>query len=279
MNERQRQAYLQAMGIQTLYPRLRVAGARPSPVYDYPLPAQVATDAEEPSPVQSSPVAAVRSSLRSRLVDLDDAGRQRRQAPGTEQARNSKPQTPAGHSADPSVSSSGDNGTAVQDDEQPLQFRVQYLQISQQLAVLQEVPWQSGNHNPAESEVLLRNILLALEQTLPARWPAAEVFNWPLSPDLPASEATPKHATQALNGFIAMRRQRDGFANLLVFTAQIGALLAATEADQDKADFHIPKLNCHITCVTSLQAMLAVPALKKEVWQQLQPLRARLLAG
>lgn len=280
MNERQRQAYLQVMGIQTLYPRRRVAGARPSPAYDYPVQETAAADAKPLTETQAQATAGsgVMTSLRSRLTDL----------PGTEARR--KPALAAEQSRDRRADSAGKQQTrsagtelqaapgAEKDVADYLRFKVNYLQFGQQLAVLQEVPWQTGDQNNTETEILLRNILLALDLPVPEQLPRVEVFNWPLSPDMPDAEATREHAAQALGGFIAMRRQRDGFANLLVFTAQLQALLTGADQSETSADFHWQKLNCHITSVTSLQAMLAVPALKKEVWQQLQPLRTRLQA-
>ena len=164
-------------------------------------------------------------------------------------------------------------------------FRLEYRLINSQLAVLLEVPLHAQQQLGGQTAQLLANILLALEVGAEDRESdkagTSEPFNWPLLDGLPAEEATARRASQALLGFIAMRRQRDSFRNLLVFTSQSGQILELLPgvSTAPGCDYRLEKLDCWLTHVSSLQEMLSVPSMKREVWQELQPLRKRLLTN
>lgn len=268
MNEQQRQAYLEAMGIQVYYPRQPLANALASPDYVWPEPAepQAGTSPAEASDLASKTRSARPASARL-VVDLDESRRERRRE-------------------SPADSAAADTAAATQEAlEQEdakaapaLQFRLAFYRPGPDLAVLSELPLQA-RADSAEARELLGNILLALSvETRDSDW-QAEIFNWPLSPDMPAREATEEHARQALGGFITQRRQQGGFSNLLLFSSRLAPLMPGAAKEQTSGDFPARKLNCQVCCVDSLQAMLALPELKREVWQQLQPLRQRLQAS
>lgn len=256
MNEQQRQAYLEAMGIQVYYPRQPLKNARPSPAYEWPEP----EPANAGAAAEQRPVGDHAGSGPARVVvDLDDSRRRRRQS-----------QVDAPVAADQPDARS-DAGSA----EPALRFRLTYSQPVPGLAVLSEQPLERTADSPEVSQ-LLHNILLALAVDNAAENRQVEQFNWPLSEAMPAGEATAEHARQALGGFITMRQQRDGFTNLLVFSSRLAELLPGAARGQTSGDFPARKIHCQVTCVESLYAMLSLPELKKDVWRQLQPLRQRL---
>jgi len=266
MNELQRQAYLRVMGIEAVYPRLPVTAARPSPVYD--LPALPSVDTSAPSVAPVPPATRSEASARARVVSelaaTEADSRSRRQVPESEPA--------------PSTVTPGrpDLAAAQSEGDAALRFRLHYLPVNASLAVLWEVPLHGASEGERESRVLLNNILLALAAPLPSEAPALETFDWPILDAATEQQPTARQAGQAVEGFVAMRRRRDGFSNLLVFASQVAAILPG---QGEQSEQRLDKLNCHLVCVSSLQTMLSVPVVKKDVWQQLQPLRQRLVAS
>ncbi|MEX2469086.1 MAG: hypothetical protein WD396_04955, partial [Pseudohongiellaceae bacterium] len=151
-------------------------------------------------------------------------------------------------------------------------FLLHYQPVDSRLALLCELPLQAGRESLTQSRQLLAAVLRALGvMTLDN---PVETFSWPLLPDMPAAQSGADQARQALGGFVAQRRERDGFGNLLVFSAQIDALLPG--ADKHSGRDYAHGTDCHVTCTHSLHSMLALPELKRAAWEHLQPLRRRL---
>lgn len=265
MNELQRQAYLRAMGIEVVYPRLPVTAARPSPDYDLPavLPATPGSGQQVASAADTATEAA--GSTRARVVS--------ELASGGSEARSGKRR--AVSSVPAAANTPAQSGATGSDADAALRFRLHYLPVNAALSVLWEVPLHAASDQERESLILLGNILLALAAPLPAATPPVETFDWPIIDAGSEMQAGVRQAGQAVEGFMAMRRRRDGFTNLLVFASQVASILPG---QGEHSDHRLDKLDCHQTCVSSLQAMLSVPAIKKDVWQQLQPLRQRLTA-
>lgn len=302
MNEQLRQAYLRTMGIDVFYPRAPVPGARPSPDYDLSMPAfllrgaavagevdkagrkTVQQSGEKPGDqvvksgtgpgIGEAPQQASRTRSAREALGLQDKASRKQPAAAAESLAGARQATATEQLTDSANVEAGTETTP--------RFRLQYRRINKQLAVLQEVPVHAQQQLTSQTTQLLNNILRALdvepEEENQANPTGSELFNWPLSSELPAEEATPRRASQALLGFIAMRRQRDDFRNLLVFTSQTGQIVELLpEAETATGgDYRIDKLDCWLTRVSSLQEMLSLPSIKREVWQDLQPLRARL---
>lgn len=271
------------MGIMPLYPRLPVSGARPSPGYDFSRPdflaipdvvalesEQAASQAPTAGPTDASAGQKPKRTLAAR--EHLGLGSESHKPPPAK--RDSRPSDAAG----PGEEEAGSVRAAAEVSTDVLRFHLEYRKFSESLAAIYEVPLHAQPELSKQSAQLLENILLALE-ILPAQdAAAAEKFSWPLLDDLPVEETSARHATQALLGFVAMRQQRDGFSNLLLFTNQSGQLVDLLPSETESADYRHEKLACWITRVASLQEMLSVPAMKREVWQELQPLRKRLRA-
>ncbi len=129
MNEQQRQAYLEAMGIQVYYPRQPLANALASPEYSWPEPAEPVAEA---APVSASESAGDDKALRPAsarvVVDLEKSRRERRRENPADTARPVQEQEAA--TVEPA-----------------LQFRLAFYRLSPDLAVLSELPLQARSES------------------------------------------------------------------------------------------------------------------------------------
>lgn len=270
MNEQKRQAYLQAMDIQPYFPRQILVGAKPSPVYEFPvidppLPESSVTPATAPSGSGST------VSSQSRGLDAIDELRARAAPSRKAQVRpirEDREEEPSQERATP-AENKDDAATAS------LHFNLRYYRINEAVAVLDEMPPQGSGQLSLESQKLLQAILKALNLDYPQGNERVEEFSWPVQAGYSPKHAPEVEAARGLAGFLRMRKETDGFANLLVFAGQIEALILQTDQARAARDFESDR-GYFITVTHSLASILAVPALKRDVWQQLQPLRRRL---
>lgn len=274
MNETQRQAYLRVMGIQSYFPRVPVSAAKPSPEYILeipPLPASAKTSGKQPAvkavAKPHSPAALKvsndQSPLTGRTAALVDSGLAA--APTT---------VPA--TIPPAVPSTVVAAVAGNH----LRFRLQYFRISSVLSVIDEVPYQQQLKASDALKTLLLAILHALGENPEAGALKAESFEWPLESGIAEKSDSAVAAQKALSGYITRCKHRDGFQHLLVFSAQLPALLLDDAAGDGTSPGRIDQFsasgNYHLTVTHSLQSLLAHPILKRETWAHLQPLRQRL---
>lgn len=243
MNELQRQAYLKTMEIQVYFPRVALAGAKASPSYDVAARPALSTAS---SATATAKVAA---------IELSES-------------------TQANVAVSPATREPQRERQAVSKDA--LQFSLRYYKISEQLAVIDEVPHQQANASQEQAIALLQAILRALEVDSSDCEFRAESFDWPLAVELSMKNEPAVEAKHALLGFIKRRHEHDQFNNLLVFAGQIDDLLMHTSEKSETRDFAVGAAKYFITLTSSLQSMLAFPMLKRDVWQQLQPLRQRI---
>jgi len=240
------------MGIQLVYPRIALPGARQSPHYELSVASPVEVVREViPTPIEAAP--SVGSVPPPTVIAISTENYQA--------ATDAPPQSLA------------ETSEATTD---TLKFSLRYYRINGQFAVIDEFPLAQSGNGSADRLSLLRNILIALNIDTVACNFSYESFNWPLMEGLPVETEPSLAARQALCGFIAMRKRLDGFGNLLVFAGQIDALLLRSTKTAEQKDVLVKLEDYHLTVTSSLQAMLSFPMLKKEVWQQLQPLRQRL---
>ena len=135
---------------------------------------------------------------------------------------------------------------------------------------------QQSAHSRDESLHLLRNILRALNIDVEAEALTPELFSWPLIEGMAEEDSSTNAARQALKGFIAGRKDQDGFKNLILFAGVIDDLLVGPERAENRRDYQIEDSDIFITITQSLQFMLSFPELKKDVWHQLQPVLLRI---
>ncbi|NQV69721.1 MAG: hypothetical protein HQ498_06820 [Pseudohongiella sp.] len=308
MNEVQRQAYLKVMGIQTYFPKSILLGAKPSPAYEFPLETLQKLDPgsarQASAGLSIKPERSYAAGLVARVEKgIESRGVESRPAEGVKEtsesaaknagiARVPRSLKPPRSESTAAISLAGSrlkqvNGeesktlatseeSIVAEAENELRFKLRYFRISEKLAVIDEVPHQKSERLNAEDLVLLKAILAALKLDTGGVDFQPESFSWPLAAGLSMKNDPAEEAKRALSGFVQMRHETDRFANLLVFSAQVDSLLVRPLDGTESRDFAATNSNYFITVTSSLHSMLAYPALKREVWQQLQPLRRRL---
>ena len=272
MNETQRQAYLQAMGIQQHFPRIPAVGAKTSPVYEI----------LQPEPALISVSATVHSTVHTTLdatINAKPAARRPLQTKITGRPEITALPKIATLPRDETPAMAARNSATVvaESDIDELKFRLNYIRISDSIAIIDEVPYQQANKTSDSSTALLNAIMSALGVGSQPHTARIEVFNWPLMPGISKQGDAIVDAQNALSGFIAMRQQTDKFKYLIVFVAQISELLMQVNAEAER-DRLAENGNYYLTITHSLQSMLAHPILKRETWLHLQPLRNRLAA-
>jgi len=288
MNEEQRLSYLRSMGYQVYYPRAILPGAKPSPHYDFPesypaegVPikapkkAKISTSSEERQKTAKK-IELERPPLKQpRKTALESGGTKEassRDLGATSDLRKTKNESmPSKSNLDSDRKAVEPEATAYADQ---LKFSLQYYAIDNQLAIINEEPFEIRGRQAKESLALLKAILNALKPGFDSPL-QSESFAWPIAEGLNAAE--PERAARlALQGFINQRKSQEGFGNLLVFTAQLGSLFNEKSPDEPFGDVEDSAINCQMTLTHSLHSMLAHPLLKREVWSHLQPLLKRL---
>lgn len=268
MNEQKRQAYLRVMDIQPYFPRQVLAGAKPSPEYDFPSGDLDAVELPEQS--TGSIKADARPTTRTPALEAIEELRAR--STSTRKAT----VTPIRSSTQPQSSANDAESGVGAEAENALSFKLRYYRINEALAVLDEVPAQGSEQLSRESQKLMTAILKALGLEIGDASLRAEEFSWPMQAAYSSRQSPQVEAAKALSGFLQMRQETDGFKNLLVFAAQLEDVLLQTE--QAKAARDIESNRGYFMTVThSLASVLAVTSLKRDVWRHLQELRKRLI--
>lgn len=151
-----------------------------------------------------------------------------------------------------------------------LRFRLAFYALGE-LAVLSELPFEVAGDDASNQDQLqlLRNILLALGIAVDEAELAGEMFTWPLqfSAVSPAQVPDPAAAaTSALNGYLLQKSEQHGFTQLLAFAGITEPLLQSLKESSSATGFEL-------TVTSNLRALLAVPALKRAVWEDIRGLR------
>lgn len=154
-----------------------------------------------------------------------------------------------------------------------LRFTLQFFRFGKRLAVLNELPYLAANGSRPDEVQLLDRILNALGKP-PAR-AAGEpelVFSWPLSDNAPVTADSSQDARHLLHGMLQGRQARGHFDKLLVMAGRCESLLLPPGSRATDGPLQLPALGCEAIFTHSLGAMISVPALKRPVWQAIQPL-------
>lgn len=276
MNELQRKAYLDAMGVEVFYLKNPLLGARQSPSYNYPVEADPQLIAKPDSALvkpgkrenlaRSEAFAALRTGLTTSKsthsepkIELATEVKKPQQGSDIKELKSTATIEPA------AAQSANQDGEELDD---AFRFRLRYFKINDSLAVLDEQPFDREDISAGVSVELLRNILTAVN----VDWAMCdfdfETVQWPLETNLVNDETPRSAALQMLDGFLAQRQSVDKFQHLLVFASSFEGWIEADAAKASKP--------YKMTVCSSLSAMLAYPLLKREVWQQLKPLKALL---
>jgi hypothetical protein len=232
---------LQALGITVYHPRYRLPGAKPSvqgPWFDADVPAaEKAPRVEAPRSAPGPATGATAARPAPKRVDVEVP------------AEAAKSATPA---ALASARHSADSAHATVQN-----FQLLFFQIDDDLAIVNQVPALARPQLQDRQMALLTNLLRWLGKSLPAHTP--RVFRWPL-PGLEHMAAAMNPQTSLLH-FLEQAASERGFRFLLQLGPQ--AVTPAVSAWQAFATH-------------SLDEMLALPSLKREVWQTLLPLHELL---
>lgn len=244
---------LQALGITVYHPRFVLPGAKPSEQGPWPEADQAVIDnaaaANSMPSAEKRPV--VEQTLRTHAAVAKPDALPRR-------VDVEVPDAPAKRPAPVTQAKAPHTGESTQAAVQ--NFQLLFLQIDDDLAIVNQIPALARPQLQEKQLVLLANILRWLGKTLPAQTP--RMFRWPL----PGLEhmAVSMNAQTSLLHFLEQAASERGFRFLL----QLGPQAMAPAASAWQA------FSTH-----SLDEMLALPSLKREVWQSLLPLHESLHAG
>ena len=160
--------------------------------------------------------------------------------------------------------------------ENELSFSINFYHINESLAVIDDFPIQQSATAKAQSLNLLINIVKALDIDVDLRELREEKLTWPLAEGLTSLKDEISAARMMMLGFIERKSEQKAFKNLLVFAGVIEGLLVSPEKIADNRDYLHHSNNFYVTVTHSLQSMLSLPELKKDVWNQVQPLKERI---
>jgi hypothetical protein len=212
---------LQALGITVYVPRVKLQGAAPSPQWPH-----AANPDEHAEPEQAS-------------------------------ASVSQPPVAPRVEAVPRVQQVGARRAAETSAEPVVAFQLLFLQIDDDLAILNQIPALARPQLQDRQRLLLGNMLHWLGKSLPQQ--GTRVFRWPL-PGLESLAGGMQSSTNVLH-FLEQASAERGFRFLLM----LGPQAAVPQAP-----------GWHGLATHSLDEMLALPSLKREAWQTLLPLHAQL---
>lgn len=272
-SESQRMAYLKVMGVQPYFPRRPLPGARPVPYYAEGFLSQ--------SPSTQAVISRTPSSAQDVLKMLVTKPSSAQATPlvtqATQQpAATTRVETPA----PPPSAVPASNEVSAPNPERVLEaesvrFVFAYFPINEHFAVLNELPWGNVASVSTSCRKLLADILKALGVEVPERNLNPMVFTWPLFEGAPA-DLHSENARQTLEGFVAKRLQLLPVKTLLVLAEQSAQLLFPRDFLQAQGPvIKHPRHDVEVILTHSLNAMEAVPELKRAVWKTLQPLRAQ----
>ncbi|MEX2130099.1 MAG: hypothetical protein WD772_01325 [Pseudohongiellaceae bacterium] len=154
-----------------------------------------------------------------------------------------------------------------------LRFALQFFRFGESLAVINELPYLAGAETRKEELALLDRMLNALGKP-PGRAVGAPelVFRWPINDgDLEATRQRVE-ARQLLRGMLHGRIAQGRFAYLLVMAGCSEELLLPAGHAAGDPPVLIEELGCKAVFTPSLGALVSDPALKRPVWQAIQPL-------
>ena len=293
MNELQRQAYLRELGIQTYFPRRALPGAKPSRLFGASVLGAGMTEAD-PSPQYGrdqgarlladigvpnvpgmstiAPATNAPATNTSKVISDVDPVAAVQTAPAMPEDRARKVATAPAPVPTPAAP------VTVSVSAAPPRFAFAYFPVSEELAVISELPWAKSAAVSPACRQLLAGMLRALGMLADERALTSMVFTWPLmeGPDI---EQGAESARQTLAGFLARRLKLRPVRYLLVLAEQSTGYLFPADFDwqQERGGLlQHPHFDMKVVVTRSLNAMDAVPDLKREVWQAMQPLRQAL---
>ena len=284
-SESQRMAYLKVMGIQAYFPRRPLSGARPVDHYadDFLSPSLPSDSAPSVAPASAQELLSMlavkpaneRATHNQPALPQPPAELAPQQTVDLPPVQQIPTPTPPETAQPPAPELSPNDSEPSQDDEE-IRFVFAYFPINEHFAVINELPWSKAASVSPSCRKLLADILKALGVDVPERNLNPMVFTWPLFEGAP-TDLNSENARQTLEGFVSKRLRLLPVKMLLVLAEQSAQLLFPRDflASQGATIKH-PRHELDVVLTHSLNAMEAVPDLKRAVWNTLQPLRGKL---
>ena len=249
-----RQEYLQALGIDSYFPRRRLPAA-PEPVL-FEWPDRV---------VQAAPDSVAASEQAADTTALDNAADGHRE-PGIATVQKDAGQEDVRES----IETPSPESLARQQET----FRLQMLciRVNDDLAVLNAMPHLGPKQLSGQHRQLLQNVLRHCG--IPAGTQLEEkTFHWPMvqGGHIDNSRAA---AARALTAYLQQISSDWQFATLLVMGEQTLSRVYSMEETAEAEDNGLESLSCRLCFCRSLDEYLQRPVLKKELWAATRPLRA-----
>ena len=276
VNERQRQDYLEAMGIQTWFPRFVLPAAKPSHTCDWDYDDYPVEAFAEPAPAMETTPQPAAVPFPSQ--DMGYAPPQSHYAPPPAAM-------PAGGVLKESSDILGELGFATKPEESPDKketstskgqttdtditpaepFRLAAIDVNEHCLAVVDLPWSGLNQFTGYHERLLRNILKAVQLPCDQELQAG-VFAWPM-----IQETTPvdrKYAQEAVRCFLTNQFGLQRRKTILLFGRNSGTYLWSDPFDTTRGIQEKDGVTYAITC--SLGEMMGIPELKAEAWADLK---------
>lgn len=253
MNELQRQAYLQAMGVDSYMPRLQLPGALPSALCVIPV-APVAISEKPSGPLASPP---------HLPADSQGSAAAMQALLGESSSARQEPSAPVGRV----VEAAGEAGQSPVERSGQVtpHFALSIIRGAQLLVIDDGL---QGAINPSEYLQLLQNILFALgagKQVL-----AIDAFVWPMVKNSQVDQSE-LAARQTLQAILAKQIQQLD-ARFVILMGDIAAHYSGAESMPAGEMIEVPDLSAPVICTQSASSLLSNPDLKACMWSQLQPL-------
>jgi hypothetical protein len=252
MNELQRQAYMDAMGIDSYMPRLLLAGAKPSTLCEMPISAlnSTAVDARTQAP---------QSTLAQPLAG-------RRGAAAIQALFDEPPQMVARNMTE----AVQELVSATVSQQSVPQFSLSIIRAENILLIDEGM---QGDAHPAHYRQLLQNILFAVGAGKPNV--VVDDFVWPMARNRQIDQSETA-ARQTLEAFVVKQVEQLGIRYILLMGNMPALYLGQQTASMGEFIQHSRFAPAQLLCTHSIYPLLATPSLKRDVWQHLQPLYQRL---
>ncbi len=283
MNERQRQNYLEAMGIQAWFPRFTLPGAKPSKTCDWdydndPVPCATSPSSQQSAGLITNPATPASQAMtmagttppyesaltphstpQSPQSILNELGVT---TPATEEGHSGDNQTPT----DPVISTAQPSTPVVP----AIPFRLAAIDVNEHTLVITDLPWSGINQITNLHERMLGNIIRALNLPVDSEWKQG-LFAWPIIAEPVAVDR--RHAKEAVVAYLTnqfgLKRRR----TILLFGQHCTAYLWDNTQDFDQMRGHHERDGVRYGITYSLGELINVPALKAEAWTNLKPLQ------
>lgn len=254
MDEHKRQEYLHHMGIQSYFPRYLLPAARASELCTWTEAPELSVESGEhsSSAIRISPVAELKTSLFEPSPP-----------PNRESRAKAVEQQPA--AAEPAIITDiPDNAITGEVDAASgeIRFQLAFIQLNDSMLALILLPHaRSANQLSQSQKLLLRNICIAMGQDPGTLNVGIKPFSWPFV-EAAHMDKSVAAAKIALGAYMDQLRDIYSYRQILLMGEKIAGLMPTYP-------------DCDVTVCRSLDELLHMPRLKRELWQQIK--QARLI--